>query len=338
MQRKIIIGAAIGGVLAAGVAGYLLLGGAGLETVRPTRGPAVEAVYATGTVEPVQFVRVGTKIAGRLGQIFVKEGDAVVAGEILAELADDEAAAAVREIEARIAYAKSDLDRFERLYRTGNVSEARLDEARSTYRSTAGSLDVAKARLEEHRLRTPISGVVLRSEDKLEVGDMMGPNQVMFVIGNPEALWIEAEVDEEDIPAVVVGQRALVRADAFPDDALEGDVARITPFGDPVARTYRVYIGLPDDTPLLAGMTTEVNIVVREEDDALLVPVTALAGNSVWLVEDGRAIKREVKVGAVGEELAEVRSGLSDGDVVIDAPPADLKPGTRVNGAAAQGA
>ena len=332
-MRKTYLLAAIGGaVLIAGLVWLVFLRGDGFETVQPEYGPAVEAVYATGTVEPIKIARIGTKIPGRLKQIFVQEGDPIVAGEVLAQLDDREAAAAVRELEARLTLATSDRDRILRLYRSGNVSTAARDKALSTYSSAESALDAAKARLEEHQLRAAISGVVLRAEGQLEVGDMMGGGQVMFVIGDPSRLWIEAEVDEEDIPVVAVGQRALIRADAFPGQVLEGHVAKITPFGDPVARSYRVHIGLGDETVLLSGMTTEVNIVVREEEKALLVPVAALAGDTLWLVEDGVARQRDVTVGAVGEGLVEIRSGITDQSIVIVSPPASLEDGDRVKG------
>jgi len=139
-----------------------------------------------------------------------------------------------------------------------------------------------------------------------------------------------AEVDEEDIPLVRRGQATLIKADAFPGQALNGTVEQITPKGDPVNKTYRVRIALPDDTPLLVGMTTEVNIVVIEHKDALLVPATAVRAGQVWVVEAGRAQPKAVRVGIVGDRMTEIVDGLADGARVVAAPPANLKSGARV--------
>ena len=176
----------------------------------------------------------------------------------------------------------------------------------------------------------PIAGTVLRSENQLKIGDMAQPGQVLFLVGDAAALQIDAEVDEEDILKVEMGQDALIRADAFAGRVLEGTVSGITPHGDPVARTYRVYIALPDDTPLVSGMTTEINIVVRREENALLVPLSAIVGGAVWVVEGGRVQLRPVTLGAVGNTEAEILSGLSDDDTIVVNPAAGISEGGRV--------
>lgn len=296
----------------------------------PHKGLAVEAVYATGTVEPIRYARVGTKIAGRITDVLKRESDVVEQGDMLAVIDTAEDVSRVQELSARLRLAEAELERARKLRRSGNASEAVLDQAQSTHSAALAALRGAEARLDDHFITAPVSGSVLRSENKIKVGDMVQPGQVLFTVGDPSALQIDGEVDEEDIPKVKPGQEALIRADAFPGRALEGKVARITPYGDPVGRTYRVYISLPDDTPLISGMTTEINIVVRREEDALLVPVSALSGSSVWVVTDGEAQRVSVELGAVGETNAEILSGLDEGAIVIAEPPPTLKEGDGV--------
>ena len=113
------------------------------------------------------------------------------------------------------------------------------------------------------------------------------------------------------MPRVEPGQKVLLRADAFPDRVLEGRLTSITPKGDPVQKTYRVRIELPDDAPLLIGMTVEANVVVREVADAVLVPTGAVRGGSVFVLSGDRAERREVQLGVQGPQLAEVRAKLS---------------------------
>jgi|TARA_R100000322_G_scaffold22153_13_gene14971 RND family efflux transporter MFP subunit len=299
-------------------------------TTMPYRGKAIEAVYATGTVEPVRYARVGTKIAGSITEVLKHEGDSVEQGDILAVIEASEDITRVQELAARLKLAEVEFDRTARLRRTGNASQAALDQAESAQSAARAAYRGAKARLDDHFITAPVSGELLRSENQVKVGDMVQPGQIIFMVGDPSALQIDGEVDEEDIVKVEPGQDALIRADAFPGQALKARVARITPYGDPVARTYRVYLTLPEDTPLISGMTTEINIIVRREDNALLVPVSALSGSSIWVVEDGKALLVNAELGSIGEENVEILSGLPENASVIVSPPAGLNAGDKV--------
>lgn len=332
MSKRIVWTGGIAAVfIALAILAYLLfLRPVAVEVAPPQRGMAVEAVYATGTVEPRRYARVGSKISGRITDVVRYESDRVEAGDILAVIDVTESYSQLQEAEARLELADAELDRAQRLRRSGNVSEATLDQARSAQSAAAAALRGAKARLDDHFIIAPIKGEVMRSEYKIKVGDMVQPGQAIFMVGDPAELQIDAEVDEEDILKVSPGQEALIRADAFPGEVLEGEVARITPYGDPVGRTYRVYISLPADTPLISGMTTEINIVVRRDENALLVPMSAISGNAVWTVHDGKAARVAVELGAVGAEKAEILSGIEESTTVILQPPAGLKDGDRL--------
>ncbi len=323
-----------GGVAVIVVAGFLtfsFLSQSVLTAVQPSRGPSVVAVYATGTVEPVHVARVGANVPGRIEQVLVQEGDAVVVGEVLAVLDNREASAAVRELEARLEYATSDVERYRRLYRSGNTSAASKDQSEANFRSAEAALEAARVRLQEHFIRAAISGDVMRSEMQLDVGDLVTAGKVLFVLGNPSQLWVEAEVDEEDIPRVAVGQKALIRADAFEGQALLGHIKEITPFGDPIARTYRVHIALPDDTPLLAGMTTELNIILREKQDALLVPSSAIMNGVVWTVTDEDVLVKNLpQLGPIDGAFVEVLGDLGEDVWVLRDPVDGLRAGESV--------
>jgi membrane fusion protein, multidrug efflux system len=330
-RSRWIMGMGVAVIAAVGFLSFSLLSQSTLTAVQPVRGPSVVAVYATGTVEPVHVARVGANVSGRIEQVLVQEGDTVVEGEVLAILDNREASAAVRELEARLEYATSDVTRYRRLFRSGNTSAASKDQSESNFRSAEAALEAARVRLQEHFIRAAISGDVMRSEMQLDVGDLVTAGKVLFVLGNPSRLWVEAEVDEEDIPRVVVGQKALIRADAFADQALEGRVKEITPFGDPIARTYRVHIALPEDTPLLAGMTTELNIILREELDALLVPSSAVANGIVWTVtDDDVVVENTPQLGPIDGTFVEVLEGLKEGVWVLRMPPDGLGAGDEV--------
>lgn len=180
----------------------------------------------------------------------------------------------------------------------------------------------------------PSPGVVLRQDGK--VGEVAELGTVLFWVGEPKPLLVVAEVNEEDIPRVEVGQRTLLRADAFPGQNLEAVVDRITPKGDPVTKTYRVYFRLPDDTPLRIGMSTDVNIVIRVSKNVLLVPSAAIEGNNVYVVEGEVTRRREIRTGIRGTNGIEVLSGIDARAQVISPYPTGLTDGARVKVAAVQ--
>ena len=188
------------------------------------------------------------------------------------------------------------------------------------------------AQIERINFRTivsPMDGVVLRRDG--QIGEIADVGQVLFRVGVPKPLRVVAEVNEEDIPRVVVGHPVLFRTDAFPNGELKGSVAEITPMGDPVSKTYRIRIGLPDDTPLKPGMSLEANIITREKPDVLLIPSDALHGDHVFVIEGSAARLRPVKVGIRGTRAVEIVEGLQDGELVLSPAPPTIKDRQRIN-------
>jgi RND family efflux transporter MFP subunit len=299
-----------------------------VQVVAAARGPAVEAVYATGTVEPVRWAAVGPAVKARLREVLVDDGDRVTAGQLLAHLDDTVAAVLVAEAEARAAYALTEAQRLERLAARANASRSEVERSASEARALEAVAEATRRKLDDYELRAPIDGVVLRRDG--EPGEMVDTADTVFWIGDRKPLRITADVDEEDVPRVRPGQKVLLRADAYPDRVLEGELTGITPKGDPVQKTYRVRIALPDEAPLLIGMTVEANIVVRETDDALLVPTGALRDGHLFVMAGDRAERRAVDVGVQGPGLAEIRAKLAAGEMVIVDPPASLESGRRV--------
>ena len=292
---------------------------------RPTRGPAVEAIYATGTVEPVYWSKVAPVGTGRIVAILARDGEAVKKGAPLARLEDQDKRANVAQIAARRDFLVQELGRNRNLVLKGFISKQALDLAAAELKQAEAMLDSARKLLADTLLNAPLDGVVLRQDG--ESGETVVANQTLFWVGLPKPLRIIAEVDEEDIARVHPGQRVLIKADAFPGVVLEGRVAEITPKGDPINKSYRARISLPEDTPLKIGMTTETNIIVREEAHALLVPAAAVSGGKLWVAEKGRAKRLPVKTGTIGDKKAEILSGLKEDETVIANPPPELKEG-----------
>lgn len=315
-------------ILAAAVA-WLLLAPPEVDVTRPVRGPAVQAVYATGTVEPSVEVRIAPRVGGRLIELRADEGDQVQAGAILARLEDRDVGAGVAELRARLTQAEQQVQRIRTLARQGWVTKAALDEAEANYAAARAAVTQAEEQQRFMWLRAPASGTIIRREG--EVGDFIPVNEAVFYMARAGApMRISAEVDEEDVPLVRVGQKVLVRADAFPEDVFDGTVAEITPRGDPVARSYRVRVVLPEGTPLRYGMTAEINIITARRENALLVPASAVDGNQLWVVENDRLARRTVRAGVRGAARVEIRDGLAPDAWVVATPPEGLRDGQKV--------
>ncbi len=301
-----------------------------VTAVRAARAPAVQAVYATGTVEASVTVRVAPQVAGRLFELKVDEGQTVKAGDVLARLDDSDLRASVSELEARATYAAQQFERTGALVGQGWATKDKFDQDRSGMDAARQAARRASELLRFMELKTPADGTVIRRDG--EVGDYIPVNQPVFYLAKAGVpLRISADVDEEDIPLVKVGQKVLIRSDAFLGRVFDGSVVEITPKGDPVARSYRVRIELPSDTALMIGMTAETNIVTAEKQDALQVPASAVTGSSVWVVRDGKLESVAVQIGIKGRERVEAVSGLNEGDMVVIDPPKGLQPGEAVS-------
>ena len=318
-------------IVVGGAAAYVLLSArpASVTVAEVRRGKAAEIVYASGVVEPVQWAKISSVARERIVSVCSCEGDPVAAGEELAKLDTSEPLAALRELEAKAAFASQEFERIAKLFSSGTTTRQIYDRASADLQAAEAAVASQQARLANYTISSPIAGTVLRRD--AEVGEIAEPGTILFWVGQPKPLQIVAEINEEDIPRVELGQRVLLRADAFAEHALEAQVHRITPKGDPVLKTYRVYLSLPDDTPLLIGMSVDVNIVVRSVDNALTVPATAILDGAVFRLTNENTVERvAVTTGIASATSVQVTEGLAEGDRVVSPVPEGLSDGARV--------
>ena len=248
--RRIAIALLALGALAAGW--WIVYGrGPAVSAAEPVRGTAVEIVYATGAVEPVRWAKVSSVIRDRIVDLCYCEGEPVIKGQVLARLDDRELRAQLGELKAREDFLKREMSRVSELMGRGIASTQAYERASTDLRQIQALIAVQTEKLADYEIVAPMEGIVLRRDG--EVGEIAEAGQVLFRVGVPKPLQVVAEVNEEDIPRVAIGQLVLLRTDAFPNRRIEGKVREITPMGDAVAKTYRIRVELPDDTPLKPG-------------------------------------------------------------------------------------
>jgi len=327
-RRGVWIAAAIVLLLAVAAGWWSYGRGPQVAAVAAKHGTAVEIVYATGGVEPVRWAKVASLVRDRIVDICYCEGKTVKKGDELARLDEREVKAQLKELKAREDFLKREMARVSELITRGAATTQAYERASMDLSQVQALMSVQNEKISEYTIVSPMDGVVLRRDG--EIGEIAEVGQVLFRVGVPAPLQVVAEVNEEDIPRVKVGQTVLFRTDAFPGRELEGKVREITPMGDVAAKTFRIKAALPDDTPLKPGMSVEANIVTRQKPNALLIPADALQGGAVFVLQGSRARKREIRIGIRGTRQVEVLSGLKEGERVASPAPTGLEDGARV--------
>lgn len=320
---------AIAAALAAGGWWWLAHRPVSVTVAELIRGDAARVVYATGVVEPERWAKVTSLQRARIVETCRCEGQQVAEGTLLFQLDDSELRARLTELEARLAFAEQEFTRAEGLLDRRVGTRERYEEAFAERSGLRAAVAAVKSQIRDLEIRAPMEGQVLRIDG--EVGEVAEPGDELAWIGQPAPLQVVAEVNEEDIPLVAVGQEALILADAFPDRSLPARVNRITPKGDPVLKTYRVYLALPADTPLFIGMSVDVNIVIEVHADVVLAPAPSLTGGRLQIVGTGGVVEvRPVKAGITGTARVEIVEGAAAGETVVTPAVDGLRSGDRV--------
>ena len=323
---------------AAGAYAWRATGGfaAQVSIIEARRGDAAEIVYATGVVEPVRWAKVISLQRKRIVDLCDCEGKAVKTGDVLARLDDSQERATLAELEARRERLAGDVARIQGLVKLNAAPQTTLDNTITLLREFQARIDAQQERIDDLVLGAPMDGTVLRRDG--EIGEIAGTgaNDVLFWVGQRKPMRIVSDVNEEDVPRVKQGQKVLLRAEGFPKTQLLAGVGEITPKGDPATKTFRVYLSLPDDSPLMIGMSVEANIVTQEKEGVLLLPAEALQDGAAFVVVDGRLQKRKLRTGLRGTRMIEIVEGVKEGEQVATPAKASWRDGMRVRAAPAK--
>jgi HlyD family secretion protein len=266
-----------------------------LDTENPQYGYIAMSVTATGTVQPVDTVSVGTQVSGTIKYVYADFNSRVKKGQLIAELDKSLLNAQVNQYQANLQVAKSQLvyqqstfDRQNLLYQAGAISKAdyesalyQYNTAKASVQSVQAQLDAAERNLSYADIYSPVDGVVMTRN--VNIGQTVAASfntPTLFIIAKDiSKMQVQAAVDEADIGNVRAGQRATFTVDAFPEREFSGVVEeiRLQPTISANVVTYTTIIRAPnDDLKLKPGMTANIVIYTREEDHALLISARAL--------------------------------------------------------------
>jgi len=301
---------------------------------------------ATGSAEPWRRVSPGTKLLGRVNEVFVREGDRVREGQLLARLESLDLEAALAQARASIVMAEASLENAEAhhrrmtdLHQQKSVTDKNLEDATAGFRVASASLEVARANLAAAEatlsyaeVHTPVSGWVISK--LIEAGDMSAPGAPMFVIEDLSRIKVTVTVPEAEVTRLEVGSSAEVFIDVL-GDKMVAEIDRIMPAGDRATRTFAVQLLLNNPEGLLkSGMFARVDFPVGSRS-TLVVPVTSIVRRGqlegiLVVGPESIAHLRWIKLGHHFETGVEVLSGLAAGDRYLVSPSGSVGDGTAV--------
>lgn len=347
-------------IIAAAVAFFLLSNRKGEEkisftTAKVTKVNIQNSITATGSIEPVTSVTVGTQVSGIVSKLYVDYNSVVKKGQVIAELDKtnlistlNTAKATLQNAQSTLDYQKSNYSRYATLYKKGLVSADDFESARLSYQQAKEQ--VASAQEEVNRAQTnlgyatitsPIDGIVLSKsvEEGQTVAASFSTPELFTIAKDLTQMEVVADVDEADIGDVKEGQRVTFTVDAYPDDTFNGSVKQVRQEAttDNNVVTYEVVINAPNaDLKLKPGLTANVTIYTAEKTGVTSVPSKALrftptketvgnykiqdvanAKNKVWTLEGNKIVAHKVSIGMTDGTNTQILNGISLGTSVV---------------------
>lgn len=357
-KKKTLVIAAVAAIAALAV--WLLSGGKKEEKITfdtAAVAPAniMNSITATGTIEPVTSVTVGTQVSGIVSKLFVDYNSVVKKGQVIAELDKTNLMSQLNTAKTQLATAQSQLNyqtanykRYKTLFEKGLVAADDFDNAKLSY--TQAKEQVVSAKEEVQRAQTnlgyatitsPIDGVVLSKsvEEGQTVAASFSTPELFTIAQDLTNMQVVADVDEADIGDVKEGERVSFTVDAYPDDTFEGEVKQVRQEATTTNNvvTYEVVISAPNaDLKLKPGLTANVTIYTAERKGVLSVPSKALrftpqketvgkmkivdvanAKNKVWTIEGNSIVAHKVNIGMTDGTNTQIVGGIAEGTKVI---------------------
>jgi membrane fusion protein (multidrug efflux system) len=304
-------------------------------TLAPVRNERVsQKLEALGNARANESVDVSSKTSNVVMAIKFRDGERVQRGQVLVQLDDAQTRADVAAAQATLTDSESQFNRSRELMQTQALSKSSYEQLEATLKANRARLQSAQARLEDTVIRAPFSGRVgLR---RVSVGTLISPGDVITTLDDTSVIKLDFSVPENFLSSLREGLSVRATAPAFPGRSFAGKVASIDSRVDMTTRSVIVRALLAnDDGALKPGMFLNVSLA-NDERDALVIPEEALTPEAekqyVYVVEDGKARRREIRIGGRRPGAVEVLAGLSAGDQVIVEGTQKVRDGAPVRG------
>jgi len=282
-------------------------------------GAVTEEYVALATARANEAIDVTPRISSVVSEIRFDEGQTVEAGEVLVELDSREIRADLDLAEANLNERRSRYGRLETLAASQVVSEVELEEIQAQLQVAEAQVNSARARLEDTVIRAPFSGTVgLR---RISVGGLVQPNTIITTLDDIGVMKLEFSVPEEYLAVVSEGLEIEASGAAWPNRIFSGAVISVDSRVDPMTRSLAVVAELPnEDGDLKPGMFLQV-VIARRREDVVLAAEAALVPRQgrqfVFVIDQGRALEREVKLGTRSPGVVEIVTGLEAGEEIV---------------------
>lgn len=305
-----------------------------VETMKPVRGDVYAVYSGTAPIEAFAEADVIAKVEGEVREISFEEGDEVKKGDVLARLDGDRLRLELSESRARLEKMRSDFQRNKDLREKGLLSEGEFEKLRYDLEALEASYNLASLELDYTRIRAPIDGVI--SERYIKVGNTIRVGDPVFRVTSLDPLVTYLHVPEREYRQISAGQPVAIDIDALAGQRIVAAVTRVSPVVDPETGTFKITIEIRDEgRRIKPGMFGRMSIVEDVHENALQVPRSAIIeemGNqTVFVVEDGKAVRRIVQTGYGYNGMIEITKGLDDDDAVITIGQVGLKPDAKVS-------
>jgi membrane fusion protein (multidrug efflux system) len=290
-----------------------------VSVAKPEVGLAASYYVTTATIEPSSDANINSRTSGVVKQLLREEGDDVKSGDVLLILDDDDQRLRLQQAEQKLASAKREYDRLNKMKKAGVVSPTEWEATENNYRTADTEQKLAQLALSYTRVAAPFDGrVVWRAVD---LGEHVNQSELLFRMMSINPLLVRVHIPANRLGHVAVGQTVALNVDGVAQP-LNAVIALVSPIVDPDTGTIKITLRL-DEYPssVRPGDFTEVHMVTNKHENALLVPSTALIEERgqyyLYVVEDGKAIRKEVTHGFVMTTQTEVVAGLSKEDDVV---------------------
>ena len=290
-----------------------------VEVVEILPGEISAFIETNGTLEAEREVDIVARAGGPLVALNTEEGVQVKAGELLAQIDELEARAQVEIARVALQDAEIVYNRARASLENAVVSQEVYDTALSALESAKAQLAGNEIQLGYTRITAPFDGLIIQRAVKF--GETVTVGQQLFRISDFDPLLCVIGVPERDLARLSSGQPAVLQVEAFPGEQFQGRVLRISPVVDAATGTIRVTLAVNRQGRLSPGMFAGVRLVTDVREDALIMPKRALSleslADSVFVVEDGVAYRRNITLGYEEDDRVEITGGLARGDRVI---------------------